>query len=207
MIDHLVYTVHNLPEATDLLARNLGVAFSPGGRHESRGTENVLLKIGSQTYFEILAVDHQNLSVSAPRWMGIDHLPADSPGRLSRWAWAVEDGQMPELPGSNKNFPPFEAGSRKLADGTTLKWQLTDPGQQPLIAANPFLIDWYGRPSPAQRLPESGCHLMELRVMGPAVNGLTKLAALDKRLRFLEQPEVKLEVVLRTPDGGQFTLS
>lgn len=163
MIDHLVYATNDLPKSAAILEQALGATLTVGGRHPNRGTLNYLLKIGPATYLELLAIDPENTTAPPPRWMGIDLLPPNTTGRLTRWARAVTDG-IDEKQLANIDF---EAGSRRTTDGHLLEWRLSNPGSTPLISAAPFYIDWLGKPSPAERLPESGCRLTRFIICGP----------------------------------------
>ncbi|MBC6994412.1 VOC family protein [Neolewinella lacunae] len=204
MIDHLVYLVHDLPAAAERMGRALGVDFSPGGRHLDRGTHNMLLSLGPGTYLELLAIDPANPAVVAPRWMGVDALPAAAPGRLSRWALTVNERIGPlaaqleaALPGAGQ----VQAGSRALADGGELRWQLTDPGSAPAVRSLPFLLDWCGNPSPAARLPEVGCRLQMLRVVGPYRTLITTLADAQDPLEIVDGPGEELVASIVGPAG------
>ena len=168
MIDHLVYTVRDMSMAEQAISGALGASFSPGGRHPNRGTVNRLLRIGPATYLELLAADPNNATFTGDRWMGVDLLPESINGRLTRWALSVP-GRSDSPRGLRVG--EWQAGSRELADGTTLRWELTDPGTDPPVDPSPFLINWFGRPSPAERLPEVSCRLTALHIAGPDVTG------------------------------------
>ena len=190
MLDHLVYLVPDLGAAVAQFAPR-GLSFSPGGRHMTRGTHNTLLRLGTRSYLELLAID-PTTSIPAPRWMGIDlgTLP-----RLSRWA--VHAGA--------ESFPArdWQAGSRQLPDGRTLRWQLTDPGTAPATVVRPFLIDWSESAThPADTLPEVGVELVELRLFCPdaeAVN--TELERYSVPWRAVPATELRIEATLRAPWG------
>ncbi|MBB4078893.1 hypothetical protein GGR28_001510 [Lewinella aquimaris] len=198
MLDHLVYCVPNLEEATARLA-SLGVLLTPGGRHPSRGTHNSLVRIGPRAYLELLAVDSTS-SVPPPRWMGIDLLNTPTVSR-----WAVNAGATIEtkarLMGGNTEVQP---GERALPGGETLRWQLTDPGWAPAVSVIPFLIDWGGENAvhPTDFLPDRRISLRALRLFHPEperVNPL--LAALVPGYAAGYASEPKIELVLSGPAG------
>ncbi|MTB53344.1 VOC family protein [Lewinella sp. W8] len=202
-IDHFVYLVHDLEGMADQIGHQLGVAFRPGGRHQDRGTRNVLLRVGPKTYLELLAIDPDNNAIAAPRWMGVDLLPPTVVGRLSRWAVATTGEQYDmsrrELAAISPAMGVSEPGSRQLADGSTLKWRLTAPGAEPAVRAAPFLIDWFGQLTPAEKLPEAGVsirsftgrHARQLPSFVRAVEGVT----------FTPGPEDVLRLELVGPAG------
>jgi len=205
MIDHLVYLVHDLEDAAQKLGDALGVTFSPGGRHLNRGTKNVLLRIGPKTYFELMAVDPDNSSFSGERWMGADHLPAGVFGRLSRWGLQVDGTDMEakaqlleeQIPGAGVIQP----GSRQLADGKTLRWQLTDPGTE-AVRTLPFLIDWCGDPTPAERLPDVGCRLAFLMVFSKKATLISSIRQGAMGIQVLSSGNELLRAELIGPAGS-----
>jgi len=204
MIDHLVYLVHDLDEAAAKLGKALGVTFSPGGRHLNRGTKNVLLRIGPKTYFELMAIDADNTDFSGDRWMGADHLPPEVPGRLSRWGLQVDGKNLEvkaqlledQIPGAGIIQP----GSRQLANGKMLRWQLTDPGTE-AVRALPFLIDWCGDPTPAERLPDVGCRLRFFRVSSPKAELIRQLGKSTPEATVTPAGKENLRVELSGPGG------
>ena len=191
MVDHLVYLVEDLGAAVARLAQ-LGLPCSPGGRHPSRGTHNALLRLGPRTYLELLAPDPR-ATVAPPRWMGIDRgeLP-----RLGRWAIGA-GADIAELANRLAPPPPVRPGRRQLADGTELRWRLTDPGSDPAVAVVPFLIDWGQEgPHPCDTLPDHGVELRELHLFHPEpgrVNPL--LAALGAQQKAARGTTPKIEAV------------
>jgi hypothetical protein len=136
--------------------------------------------------------------------MGMDFLPPDSAGRLSRWALAVsvdieEKALLLEelLPGAGT----VQEGSRALDNGDTLRWLLTDPGSSPAIRTLPFLIDWLGGPTPAARLPDSGCSLSMLKISLPAPESLQKITGQGELFSFENSPQERLEATITGPAG------
>ena len=55
--DHLVITAPSLAAGIAYVRDTLGVTPEPGGRHPHMGTHNALLKLGPDSYLEVLAVD------------------------------------------------------------------------------------------------------------------------------------------------------
>ena len=198
MIDHLVYCCHDIDGATRYVEGALGVTVSPGGRHLNRGTLNRLLRIGPRTYLELLAVDPANHDVPSPRWMGVDLLPKSVPGQLTRWAIAVNAADPPR-PAADP--APFKPGQRQLADGTLLRWRLTDPGIAPLVDPNPFFIDWLGQPPPAERLPDQACVLTHLSVGGEDTQHLVQFSTGRTQVEAVPTSTPFLKAFLQSPKG------
>ena len=201
MIDHLVYITHHPDEAVRSISSALGVAFSPGGRHPDRSTRNQLLRIGMATYLEVLSADPNGAEPSGGRWMGLDLLPPSSPGRLSRWAYHVREEDAPR----GLSFGSWQPGARTLADGSTLRWKLTDPGTEPLISVQPFLIDWQGAASPASLLPDQGLTLERLVLKAPEAPDWPPTGG-ELPLAYQYQSNRQIIAYLRSPDGRSVVL-
>ncbi len=202
MPDHLVYPVPDLSAAAARFIA-LGLPPSPGGRHLSRGTHNLLLRLGPRSYLELLAVDPRT-AVPPPRWMGVD---ANATPRISRWALSAgaaiteRAAGLTAFPASNTEV---QQGERQLTDGRILHWQLTDPGTEAATSSVPFLIDWGGPtgPHPADDLPDLGLSLRELRLFHPAAQTLRAfLRAAGSDLPVSEAPEQRIAAVFTTPRG------
>ncbi len=202
MTDHLVYVVPGLSAAAARFIA-LGLPPSPGGRHLSRGTHNLLLRFGPRSYLELLAVDPLT-SVAPPRWMGIDAGPLP---RISRWALsagAAITERAPALAAFPGTSTAVQRGERQLPDGRMLRWQLSDPGTTPAVSSVPFLIDWgeAGSPHPADDLPDLGLKLHALRLFHPEAPALQAfLRACGSELVVHQAPEARIAAVFTTPRG------
>ena len=189
MLDHLVYVVHDLPAA---VAKFTAAGYPPsvGGHHTERGTYNALLRLGDMSYLELLAID-PHTEVPAPRWMGADLV--QEPG-ITRWA--VHAGAVSDR-------RPMMAGSRRLADGRTLRWQLTDPGVEPAIDLIPFTIDWSDSEAhPANDLPDLGLSVEHLLLWHPDPESVNaRLSAMGLPQTAVRGAAPKIEAVLRGPKG------
>jgi len=204
-IDHLVYATPDLPATVAEVARLTGVAPAEGGRHPGWGTRNYLLSLGERVYLEIVGPDEEQATPHGGRIFGVEHLQGP---RLVRWAAAAsgltdlarsaaQDGQV--------DLGPVLAGERNRPDGTTLRWQLTDPGHDPCDGLVPFFIDWFDTPHPAGSSP-SGATLVGLKAFHPdpeRVRALLRsipLPALSGlSIQTAEAPS--LQAVLQTPRG------
>lgn len=177
-IDHLVYGVPELSAGIARIADLCGVAATPGGSHEGRGSHNALLSLGDESYLEIIAPDPAQPDPGRPRPFGLDTLaeprlitfavhaarsgeppPAGAAGeRLA--AWRTQSAGRGYAPG------PVAAMSRRRPDGSLLSWHLCQQPELPFGGAVPFLIDWDTSDSPASTAP-AGCRLLDLEVLSP----------------------------------------
>lgn len=200
-IDHIVYCVHKLEEDLPKLEKILGVKFSPGGRHLSEGTKNVLLNLGGGTYLEVLAVDEANLDVRAPRWMGIDLL---SEPQITRWSLKTSDPERDSkiVKGYNDEMGVLKGGQRITASGNKLAWDLIMPLSEPEVEVMPFFTDWSkSAVHPTDALPEL-CKVLNLTLVHPepeSVKPYLDLLVKGIDLKKGESPAINIKI--QTPNG------
>lgn len=164
-VDHLVYATPSLDDGVARIRDLLGVEPSVGGRHPRWGTRNALVGLGSTTYLEVIGPDPDADPPDSPRPFSIDDRP--DPG-LAAWAVRISplEAGIRSLQSAGFDLGRVMEGSRELADGTLLRWQLTDPGAVPPGGTLPFLIDWRGSPHPGRSLRHS-LALRRLRIRHP----------------------------------------
>lgn len=71
-VDHLVVAARTLEEGSRYVSSALGVALEPGGKHESMGTHNCLVRLSDTSYLEVIAIDPDASPPSVPRWFALD---------------------------------------------------------------------------------------------------------------------------------------
>jgi len=199
-LDHIVYAVPNLEEAMNWFEEQTGIRPVFGGHHTTQGTKNAILKLGDQCYLELLALDEENKTISAPRWMGIDLITAP---KITRWA--IQSIDLEKDSQVLKKYHPkmgnISGGQRKMTNGKLLTWKLTMPLAEPEIEIAPFLIDWqYSESHPADGLEEQ-CSLVELRLIHPQHEQLQKvLDQLNLEIN-ITKGTLGLTAVIQTPKG------
>ncbi|HXZ48233.1 MAG TPA: VOC family protein [Usitatibacter sp.] len=154
-----------LEEGAAWVASRLGAATVPGGKHALMGTHNRLLGLGGRRYLEVIAIDPEAPPPGRPRWYALDG-PAMR-ARLERGPalihWVV---RVPDIERALQGYPErvevLEAARGDLA------WRIGVPadGRLPCGGACPTLIQWKGDAHPGDRLPPSGCELLDLRTDG-----------------------------------------
>lgn len=131
--------------------------------HPRMGTHNRLLRLGPETYLEVIAVDPSANLPGRPRWFGMDQLAVNTPARLATWVARTDDiHAMSEACRAIVGEPePMTRG--------TLSWRTTIPsdGHLPLDGSAPTLIQWEQAPHPASAMQDKGCSLVALDVFDP----------------------------------------
>ena len=199
-IDHIVMCVPILNDGIKHVERITGITPTIGGRHLDRGTHNAIFKIGPRSYFEILAPDPQNLSVTKDRWMGVDHVTGPT---ITRWALASPDIRIDAQRLSQvRGTPvPVSKGQRALSNGGSLQWQMTDPGVHPNIDLLPFLLDWQDSQHPSETL-ESFCTIVGIQLYHQDPHKIhDQLNIMGLTLPVMRSASARIAVELETSKG------
>ncbi|MEO1085350.1 MAG: VOC family protein [Acidobacteriota bacterium] len=157
-LDHLVWAAPDLERGMLEIEERLGAVPVVGGRHPGVGTRNALVEIGGRRYLEILAPDPEQHSFS-----GFVHWVTDlAAPRLVTWASRTPDLDAWVRAAGERSLAPEEprAMERRRPDGSRLAWRLAGLGEH-RDGLLPFCIEW-GDDHPADSLPTSGCHLLQL---------------------------------------------
>jgi hypothetical protein len=164
-VDHLVIGVPHLSVATDWAIQHLGQPPVYGGQHLGFGTHNSLLGLGPSTYLEFLAPDPKQTPPASGYWMKVDQVQTP---RFIRWAARSQHIQedVAKAAAAAWDLGKVLPGNRQRADGSSLRWQLSDPNQNSSEGVLPFLIDWGDSIHPASGLPQVG-QLISLTLSHP----------------------------------------
>ncbi|MEK6286870.1 MAG: VOC family protein [Acidobacteriota bacterium] len=199
-IDHLVFATPDLAAGINQVERLLGVSAVPGGQHPGWGTRNALIRLGDNTYLEIIGPDPDQPKPDRPRRFGIDELQAP---RLVTWAAKGTDLEaiVENAKSHGLDLGQVQPGSRRRPDGVLLSWRLT---VSPVLNEGgivPFFIDWGKTPHPAAALPK-GCVLVALRAEHPDANRVqAELSSLGLNLRVDSGSAPTIIATIRTAHG------
>lgn len=199
-LDHLVFAVPDFASGIAFVEDRLGVATSPGGRHQGLGTRNRLVGLGRDRYLEIVSVDPSQPDPSRPRWFGLDEL--EEPRLVT---WCVKSSGLRRIVSRGRDAgidlgEPLP-GARERPDGTLLEWTFTDPFAERGGGVVPFFIDWAGGEHPSDTLP-GACSCEGIRVGHPdpeRIRSWFGALGLDTPVSKAHAPRVV--ATLRTPNG------
>jgi len=199
-VDHLVYALRDFERGLEVAAERFGLAPVIGGRHPRFGTRNALLALGPSIYLEFIAADPDVATPADGRPFGLDELRRD---RLVTWAVRCRDldADRARLVAQGIPLGQVQTGERERADGTLLRWRLTDLYVLPLDGAFPFLMDWGASPHPAQSAPDAG-QLLDLTL---ATRHCATLEELRPRfpttVRYERNTTTRLRARIQTPNA------
>jgi hypothetical protein len=210
-LDHIVVACTRLEDGVDWVAQRLGAQPQPGGKHVAMGTHNALLKLGPRAYLEVIAIDPDAAAPARPRWFSLDEpaMPARLAAGPALITWVL---RCDSLAAACARVPDLgEILSMSRGD---FHWKIAvpDTGTLPWSGVLPAAIQWEpgadgAARHPCDRLPESGCELLELKLAHPAaVLGTAGILAMFRELRIvgpvdLKSGPVQIEARIRTPAG------
>lgn len=198
-LDHLVYAVPDLLAGVAAFAGRSGLTPVAGGSHPG-GTANYLVRLGPESYLEIIGPDPDAAPGTRPRAFGLETLTAP---RLAAWAVHPRDLDAAVRTARERGYDPGDVQplSRRTPAGTLLEWRLTRRDDPAAVRPVPFLIDWGATPHPSSSgLPEA--RLASFSAVHPDPAALRReLDALGVELDVTRGPDVALRAVLDTPRG------
>jgi hypothetical protein len=162
LIDHIVVTAPTLESGVEYVRSVLGVAPAGGGEHVAMGTHNRVLKLGANTYLEVIAIDPAVPAPNRARWFELDEEETNDEPRLATWVVRCNDVKA-ALAAS-----PVVSGYAIPMSRGDFHWTITVPrnGSLPMQGVAPTMIQWRDA-HPAASMPESGCSLVKLEGFHP----------------------------------------
>jgi hypothetical protein len=194
-LDHLAIVAPSLREGVDYVSECLDIDMPQGGAHLEMGTHNHLLRLGDETYLEVIAVDPEARPAVGPRWFGLDDgeaVRADwRAGRRLR-AWVARTDDLDAVLAEHGDL----LGGKIRASRGDRSWlfALRADGSLPAGGAAPAVIDWDLRGSPAPGMPDLGARLQAFVIEHPDPEGV---AALYEKLGITNPPHIERGAQLR----------
>jgi hypothetical protein len=204
-LDHLAIVAPTLDLGGVYVREALGIDMPAGGKHPEMGTHNLLLRLGSSVFLEVIAVDPSAPVPVRPRWFGLDDHEAiraawDEGRRLRAWVARTDDldGVLARFGDVLGRKTPVSRGDRRWS------FAVLPDGSLPAGGALPPVIDWGSRGCPAPDMPDLGARLVSFEIEHPDPASLVRLyEELDvvdpPRVRKGEQ--VRLRAMIDAPSG------
>ena len=171
-LDHLVVVAPTLAIGAEFVTQALGVEPQAGGAHPLMGTHNLVLRLGTRSYLEVIAIDPAAPHPGRPRWFALDHLSGDGSPRLATWV-----ARTLSLDAAAR-VAPYLGNAETMTRGS-LRWRITIPADGGLAHGGliPSLIEWPSEAHPAASMPDCGCSLSAFEAFHPAPDMLRKKLA------------------------------
>ena len=199
-LDHFICGGRDLDSMMATFESLTGVKPGKGGRHPGLGTHNALASLGTDVYFELLAVDPtQRESLAGTMGGRIDAFAAPHIFAYMMKGQAMER-QQEVLTRHGIGADLFDA-SRTTTDGRTLRWRLLVPHDNAFGDCVPKFIDWLDTVHPATT-STPGCRFESFELGHPEAERLNALLGelgADLKADRTDRPWMRLR--LQTPKG------
>jgi hypothetical protein len=204
VLDHLVVAAARLDQGEDYVEATIGARPKRGGRHAAMGTQNSVLRLGEQTYLEVIAIDPHAHAPARPRWFELDRpemqsVLAVSP-RLIHWVARCDDID------AARRVCPLDPGPVHALSRGDYRWRITipDDGHLPGGGVLPTLIEWSDTRHPADAMPDERVRLTALAAAHPTpglMRATLRALGLSDTLKVSYDMAPRLVAMLATPRG------
>lgn len=187
-LDHVALIAPSLEAGAAYVKETLGIDMPYGGKHPQMGTHNLLLRLGTDVFLEVIAVDPEADPPNRPRWFGLDDRATvqsewDAGRRLRGWVTRTDD-----LAGVlTQHADKFGRQERVSRGDRQWLFAVKEDGSLPCGGAAPCLMDWGPRGNPASSMPDHGMSLKSFEVQHPDVPWVEKLY---KEIGIIDPPKV-----------------
>ena len=202
-IDHVVIGAANLTSGSSILETKLNTKFSPGGEHKVMGTHNRLIKLQSNIYLEVIAINPNVDKPTRPRWFSLDELNIKEKIKNSPRAlcWVLEVDNIEDT----VKKCGYNPGEILLLSRDDLTWKVTIPSDGKLVESGvlPILIEWPCNQHPSEKLNNTKVSLKKLSLFHPEPNKIQKIISnlIESDLINISEGIPKMELILATKNG------
>lgn len=166
VIDHLVVVAATLDQGIAHIEKKLGVKPVKGGDHIRMGTHNCVLRLGEETYLEIIAINPATGPISRPRWFGMDDPEQKRKVQAGPYL-ATFVARTSDIDACATTLP--EIGTVHDMRRGALHWRISIREDGALLhdGTVPAFIQWPPEGHPVPAMPDSGCALLDLEIRHP----------------------------------------
>lgn len=206
VLDHIVLTTRDLTDGVAWIEERVGTKLLAGGKHALMGTHNALMRLGGNSYLEVIAVDPQVPPPGRPRWFGLDdpHMRGQLAYRPRLATWVVRSSHISATAAASA----VDLGDVLEMTRGALSWRITvrPDGTMPEGGLFPSIIEWPPGVHPTRSMADLGLGLERLTLFYEAPYrldaALSRIGAEDLvRVQASAAAGRRLEAVLRTPAG------
>ncbi|WP_029030960.1 VOC family protein [Salinarimonas rosea] len=200
--DHIAVVAPDLDEGIAYIGESLGITPANARTHVDMGTHNRRVRLGADTYLEVIAVDPDAEPPASPRWFGLDRAEAVRTAwsrghRIGGWVARTDD--IDAVLARHGHL----LGSKRWLEGS-FHFAVPADGSLPLGGVLPYAIDLAGEPPTAARLEDQGVRLEAFVLEHPnpeAVVALYDALGVDQTPTVVAGPAIRFSAEIETPDG------
>ena len=207
--DHIAIGCATLEQGAAYMADKTGLAVPVGGEHPLMGTHNLVMALGVDTFFEVIAINPSAPKPSHHRWFGLDDAEFSNARPHS---WILNSDDLDEDLAKAK-FLGIDLGIPTTLTRGDMTWRFAvrKDGAIPLNGAAPMIMEWPEMPAhPAAKMANLGVRIKSVNLGTPYTlilnNLLNSLGDGNMPIEIFDSPDTKLTMTLTLEDGREVVL-
>jgi hypothetical protein len=207
--DHIAIGCATLEQGAAYVADRIDLIVPVGGEHPLMGTHNLIMSLGIDTFFEVIAVNPSAPKPPHRRWFGLDNATFATPRPHS---WILNSNDL-EVDLEKAKDLGIDLGSPTTQTRGEMTWRFAvrKDGTIPLDGAAPMIMEWPKMPAhPAANMADLGVRMKSIALHTPhsAIlnNLLNSLGDGNMPIEIFDSPDTKLTTTLMLEDGREVVL-
>lgn len=200
--DHIAVIAPSLDEGIAHVGESLRITLTNARTHVDMGTHNRRVRLGADTYLEVIAANPDAPAPQSPRWFGLD----DTEAVRAAWSrgeriggWVARTDDIDAVLACHGHL----LGSKRWLE-SSFHFAVPADGSLPLGGVLPYAIDLGGRPPTAAHLEDQGVRLRSFVLEHPRpeeVVALYEALGIVRPPTVVAGPAIRFSAEIDTPDG------
>lgn len=207
--DHIAIGCATLEQGAAYMAGKTGLTVPAGGEHPLMGTHNLVMALGIDTFFEVIAINPSAPKPPHSRWFGLDNAKFTTP-RPHSWILNSDDLEA-DLATAQSLGIDLGTPTTQTRGDMTWRFAVREDGAIPLDGAAPMIMGWPEMPAhPAAKMADLGVRIISVNLGTPHAeilnNLLNTLGDGNMPIEIHDSNDTKLAVTLTLNDGREVVL-
>ncbi|MGE4609862.1 MAG: VOC family protein [Paracoccaceae bacterium] len=207
--DHIAIGCATLEQGATYMAARTGLTVPVGGEHPLMGTHNLVMSMGEDTFFEVIAINPSSPKPPNSRWFGLGITNFATP-RPHSWILNSDDLEA-DLATAKSLGVDLGSPTTQTRGDMTWRFAVRDDGAIPLAGAAPMIMEWPEMPAhPAAKMADLGARISSITLTTPHASTLNKLLNTlgdgNMPVEIIDSPDNNLTTTLTLIDGRDVVL-
>jgi len=207
--DHIAIGSETLSQGAGYVSACTGLTVPVGGEHPLMGTHNLVMSTGTDTFFEVIAINPAAPKPAHSRWFGLDVNQFMTP---RPHAWILNSDDLDADLEIAKSLGIDLGHPLTITRGDmTWRFAVRSDGRIPLQGTAPMIMEWPLKTQhPANRMTDFGARIKTVNLDTPHASNLNKLlnriGADNIPVKITDSVDPKLAVTLTLKNGRDVVL-
>jgi len=207
--DHIAIGCATLAQGIAYVTDRTSLTVPAGGEHPLMGTHNHIMATGTDTFFEVIAINPSAPKPAHNRWFGLDTAQFTN-ARPHAWVLNSDDLEA-DLATAKALGIDLGVPTTLTRGNMTWRFAVRTDGAIPLNGAAPMMMEWPDLPAhPAAKMTGLGARIKSMNLQTPHAdilnNLLNTLGDGNMPIEISDSPNTKLTVTLALQDGRDVVL-